>query len=475
MKILLVQPKMNMRPMDTKLKTRMSPSLALLTLAKLTPSRHHIKIINENIEKINFKEESDLVAITVTVDVFQRAVQIASGFMGRGIAVVAGGIHITAAPEQSAPFFNAICVGAAERVWQKILTDVENDTLQKIYKDTDNLNGNEICAPDYNATDHKKYLYTNVISTSRGCPHKCGFCYNSCTHSVKYVNRPIEDCLADIAALKTKHIMFIDDNFIGNPSWTREFLIRIEPLKLKWNAAVTVNILNHLDLLDLMKKTGCQSLFIGFETINARSLQNINKYQNNTTRYDILIHEIHSRGIMINASIVFGLSEDDKSIFNNTLNWLVKNRIETVTAHILTPYPGTVLYKDMMTKNQIKDFDLSHYNTAHAVCEHKHLSQKQLYEGYINFYKKFYSIKNIIRRIPKDNTQKVPFLLFNFLYRKYGKLTEILSSVIPLNLLGKIAENYSYFSGRQKKSAEIYHTDDYNTHSNYSVLQRINH
>jgi radical SAM superfamily enzyme YgiQ (UPF0313 family) len=342
-------------------------------------------------------------------------------------------------------------VGAAERVWQRILADKENKTLQKTYKDSDNLKGSEICSPDYAAINSGKYLYTNVISTSRGCPHKCDFCYNSCSESVKYINRPIEDCLADITALKTKHIMFIDDNFIGNPNWTREFLLRIEPINLKWNAAVSVNILNHLDLLDLMKRTGCQSLFIGFETINTQSLRRVHKTQNNVDKYDVLIREIHSRCIMINASIVFGLPDDDDSIFKSTLNWLVKNRVETVTAHILTPYPGTALYQNMLSSNQIKDFNLSRYNTAHVVFGHEHLTQKQLYKGYINFYKKFYSIKNIIKRIPKDKAQRVPFLLFNFLYRKYGKLTEVLSNVIPLNLLGKIAEHFSYFRGKRCK------------------------
>ena len=448
MRILLIQPKMNMRPMDTKLKTRMSPSLALLTLAQLTPPNHQVRIINENIEKINFNEQVDLAAITTTVDVFPRAVKIASEFQRRGVSVVAGGIHVTATPGESAPFFNAICMGAAERVWKKILIDAENNTLQRIYKDTRNLDGSEICAPDYNAMDPKKYLYTNVISTSRGCPHKCDFCYNSCAESVKYVNRRIDDIIADITALKTKHIMFIDDNFIGNPNWTREFLSRIEPLNLKWNAAVTVSILNHPDLLDLMKRTGCQSLFIGYETINAHSLQSVHKNQNNTGKYNALIREIHSRGIMINASLVFGLPEDDESIFEKTLDWLVKNRIETVTAHILTPYPGTTLYKNTISKNQIIDFDLSHYNTAHVVFEHEKMTAKQLYEGYINFYKKFYSIKSIIKRIPADKAQWTPFLLFNFLYRKYGKITEALSCIVPLNLLGKIAVNFSYLRCR---------------------------
>jgi radical SAM superfamily enzyme YgiQ (UPF0313 family) len=287
MKIKLIQPAMLPRPMDTKLKTRMSPSLALLTIANLTPKQHEVNIENENIEKIDFDEPVDLVAITVTVDVMNRAVEISKEFQNRGVTVIAGGIHITADPEGAVDSFDAISVGMAERVWAKILKDKENNSLKKIYYDMGNISGKEIVSPNYDIIDNKKYLYTNIISTSRGCPFQCDFCYNSCPNALKtYINRPIEDVIKDINALKTRHIMFIDDNFIGNPKWTKELLKEIKPLKLKWNAAVTSNIVDMSELLDEMKESGCQSLFIGFESINSKSLESVHKVQNSVSRYE---------------------------------------------------------------------------------------------------------------------------------------------------------------------------------------------
>jgi len=135
MKIKLIQPKMLPRPMDTQLKTRLSPSLALLTIANLTPKEHEVIIENENVEKIDFDEPVDLAAITVTVDVMNRAVEISKEFQNRGVKVIAGGIHITADPEGALNSFDAICVGMAERVWTKILKDKENNSLKKIYYD----------------------------------------------------------------------------------------------------------------------------------------------------------------------------------------------------------------------------------------------------------------------------------------------------------------------------------------------------
>ncbi|AJA48324.1 Fe-S oxidoreductase [Clostridium pasteurianum DSM 525 = ATCC 6013] len=445
MKIKLIQPAMLPRPMDTKLKTRMSPSLALLTIANLTPKEYEVIIENENVEKIDFDEHVDLVAITVTVDVMNRALEISKEFKNRGITVIAGGIHITADPEGVLNSFDAICVGMAERVWAKILKDKENNSLKNIYYDMENLAGKEIVSPNYYIIDNKKYLYTNIISTSRGCPFECDFCYNSCKNVLKtYINRPIDDVIKDINALKTRHIMFIDDNFIGNSKWTKKVLKEIKPLKLKWNAAVTSNIVYMPELLDEMKESGCQSLFIGFESINSKSIDSVHKVQNSVKRYEKLVDEIHKRGIMINASFVFGLDEDDVSVFKNTLEWIVKNKIETVTSHILTSYPGTKLYSSLIEENRIVDFNLSNYNTAHVVYKPKNMTAEELYNGYLWIYKEVYTFKNIMKRLPKSKKQWIPFLTFNFLYRKFGKLTELLCNIVSFKNIGRFFRWLAY-------------------------------
>ena len=428
--------------MDTGLKAKMSPSLALLTIVNLTPAEHNVIIVNENISRVDFDYPADLVAITVTVDVLNRAAQIAGAFRKRGVSVVAGGIHITADPENALPFFDAVCVGRDETTWPKLLGDIAEGRLRKIYYD--DHNDPTICAPNYHVPDAKKYIYNNIVSASRGCPFRCAFCYNSCNKATPYLNRPAADVLRDIEAIHRKHILFVDDNFIGNPQWTREFLTALLPYRVKWSAAVSANILDYPELLDLMEQSGCQSLFIGFETINQQSLDAVHKRQNHTARYEDIVRELHRRGVMVNASIVFGLPGDGPDVFRNTLDWMMAHKVETVTAHILTPYPGSALYRDMLAKNLITDFDLSHYNTAHVVFRPEKMSAEQLYQGYIRFYKELYSFKNILKRIPDNRRQRIPYLCFNLLYRKYGGFTELLSRVIPLELLGQLAARISY-------------------------------
>ena len=263
---------MNSRPMDTELKTRMSPSLALLTLMRLTPEGHEVVIVNENLDNIDYNCQADLVGITITLDVMPRACRIAEEFHKRGVTVVAGGIHVTCNPEDCLPYFDAVCIGAAERVWARMIEDASRGELHKAYDDMEKFRGDEIVSPMYEKVDRNRYLYTNVITTSRGCPNRCDFCYNSCQNR-GYVTRPIADVLRDIKTLGTRHVLFIDDNFIGTPSYTRELLGEIRDLNLKWSAAVTTKILNDPDLLDLMAETGCQSLFIGFESINNTALK----------------------------------------------------------------------------------------------------------------------------------------------------------------------------------------------------------
>lgn len=445
MKIKLIQPRMSLRPMDSEFKRRMSPSLALLILAALTPDTHEVCIEDENITPIDFGDTPDLVGITVNVDTSTRAYQIASAFRAKGVPVVAGGIHPSSSPDEALQHFDSICIGEAEEQWPRILQDLLQGQLKREYKSDAPVAPASIPMPRRSLIAAEQYLYTNVCVTSRGCPFRCEFCYNSCDYTHKrFQTRPIDHVLEEIAQLGTKHVMFIDDNFIGDPEWTRVFLQRIKPLGLKWNAAVSSNVGKHLDLLDEMKASGCQSLFIGFESINQLSVSSVGKHQNKVQSYEALIRELHEREIMINASLVFGFDHDTPSVFQETLDWLVEHRIETMTAHILTPYPGTILYNRLQQEGRIIDRDLSHYNTAHVVFQPAQMSAQQLLDGYLWMYREFYAFRNILRRMPESGARRIPYLLFNLFYRKMGGLTSALAKHGAMNLVGRVARRISY-------------------------------
>lgn len=445
MYIKLIQPLMTLRPMDSAFKRAMAPSLALLTLAALTPREHNVTIADENVGTLQLDDSPDLVGITVNVDTFPRACVLAAHYRKRGIPVVAGGIHVSAVYDRLEGIFDAVCVGEAENVWETILEDARKGNLQKLYRSPLPARASCIPAPRWEAINPNKYLYTNVVCTSRGCPHRCAFCYNSCEYRCnRLVCRPIEDVLAEIRGLGTRHVLFIDDNFIGNVPRTRELLREMKPMKLSFNAAVSADLLENPGLLDQLAEAGCRSLFIGFETINEQNLRAVDKKQNKLADYEKLISEIHKRGIMINASLVFGFDGDTPRVFDDTLAWLIRNKIETMTAHILTPYPGTVLYKEMEAAGRITDWNPAHYNTSHVVFAPKGMTPEQLREGYLEIYKKFYTVRNIFRRLPESRKQRAPYLLFNLCYRKLGKPFGKIGSWGLMGAVGKIARRLAY-------------------------------
>ena len=197
------------------------------------------------------------------------------------------------------------------------------------------------------------------------------------------------------------------------------------------------------EFLDELCASGWQGVFIGFESVDNDSLGSVHKVQNRAEFYDTAVQALHERGIMINASFVFGLDNDTPETFPATLKWIVKHRIETVTSHILTPYPGTKLYARLESEGRITERDLGKYNTANVVFRPKGMTAQELYDGYLGIYRDVYSLPNIFRRLPASRRQRAPYLLFNLLYRKYGRLTDAACRLVGYKRIGALAERWS--------------------------------
>ncbi len=158
-------------------------------------------------------------------------------------------------------FADSVCIGEAEELWETILEDVANDQLKERYFNSKPTDMSKAPMPNWRLLVSSNYLYTNTVLTSRGCPFKCDFCYNSCEYVHKvFRNKSMDNVIKEIQELPTRQVMFIEDNFIGNVPWTKEFISRIRPMGLKWHAAVSVNLVNYPDLIEEMRDSGCQSL-----------------------------------------------------------------------------------------------------------------------------------------------------------------------------------------------------------------------
>ncbi len=441
----LIAPRMSRRPMDSDWKTRMSPPLALLTVAALTPPEHRVTLHDENIERPRLDLRPDLVGLTVKADTFARACELAAHWRRLGVPVVFGGIHPTACPDECAPFADALVIGEAEPVWSALLADLAAGRLQPRYQAAAPADLAAVPPPRWDLLNGGKYLFTNTLTMSRGCPWQCDFCYSSSPNLPRgHRMKPVAHILDEIRALGTDHVMFIDDNFIGSPGRARELVAALAPLGLTWHAAVSADIGERLELLDAMAAAGCQSLFIGFETVNQANLRGCRKAQNRVAAYDATLREIHARGLMVNASLVFGFDEDGPEVFAETVDWLERNRVATMTAHILTPYPGTRLHQRLLAAGRIVERDLRRYNTAYAVFQPARMSAAELEAGYRWAYRRFYAWRSIWRRQPLAAAQRVAFWEFNLLYRKFGKLTCWAGRLFGMRTLARLARAVAY-------------------------------
>jgi len=445
MKIKLISPKSSVRPMDSAWKTQMSPPLPLLVLGALTPPGHEVSLADENVERLRLDDHPDLVGLTVKVDTLYRAADIARKYRRRGIPVVMGGIHATARPSDCLPIADSVVIGEAESIWPRLLEDAARGRLRRVYRNRGPVDIATVPVPQWRLLHDQRYLFTNTIRIGRGCPWRCDFCYNSASNvDARYRMKPIRNILTEIESLGVRHVMFIDDNFIGNPTRSRTLLNELRKMDLVWHTAVSADIGHHDDLLDLMADSGCKSLFVGFESVNQANLRQCRKAQNRCEEYEQTIARIHARGMMVNASLVFGFDEDESDVFANTVHWLVRNHVATMTAHILTTYPGTRLYRNLLTEGRIIDHDLRHYNTAHCVFRPKKMTPDELEAGHRRAYKEFYSWPNILRRRPLAPGQMKAYLEFNLVYRKYGKLTCWIGKAVGMRMLARLARMIAY-------------------------------
>jgi radical SAM superfamily enzyme YgiQ (UPF0313 family) len=237
-----------------------------------------------------------------------------------------------------------------------------------------------------------RYLVPNSIVVSRGCPHHCTFCYKDAFFAGGrgFYTQLVDDALAEIARLPGRHLYFLDDHLLGNPRFARELFHGMKGMGRVFQGAATVDSILRDDLVEDAAAAGLRSLFVGFETLSSNSLAGAGKRQNLGRDYREVTRRLDSLGIMINGSFVFGLDGDDQNVFARTVDWAIQAGITTATFHILTPYPGTALFTDMVRQNRIETRNWDLYDTRHVIYRPTGLSAEELKRGYDRAYESFY-------------------------------------------------------------------------------------
>jgi radical SAM superfamily enzyme YgiQ (UPF0313 family) len=398
--------------------------LALPTLAAHTPSHHEVKIIDEEIEDINFDDVADLVGITAMSFKARRAYEIALEFKKRGAKVVMGGIHASMCPDEALRYVDTVVIGEAEDIWENVVTDAESGVLNKIYKADDFPNLQRSKTPRYDLVKNRRYGYT-YLQTTRGCPHNCKFCTVTKQNGRRVRKKLPEQVIAELdALLKLKpkkefvfrdknegqykkyagNIAFIDDNFAID----REHALSVCNALIKyqkdnnfmigWYTQVNINIGFDEELLDAMATSNCFYLFIGVESINPDILKKMNKRMNMPERYVEAIGNIHRRGIRIIASTIIG---EDGTTWESTMalkSFLEENNILHNLVNILTPYPGTEILDDFVKEKRLLTRDPQKYNIRNVVFKPKDISKEQLEEMYVWLCRSLFDYRASYRR-----------------------------------------------------------------------------
>ncbi len=397
MKITLISP--SLKDVRNTGKSFHLPQIALALLAKMTPPDIDVSIVDEIIQPLDFDSKIDLVGITVNSKTVVRSYEIADEFRRRDVPVVLGGIHPTVACQEAIKHADAVVIGEAEGIWEKLLEDFKKGSLQKLYKNHTYPNLQNQPIPVRDLFDKNKYITVNMIQTSRGCPYACTFCVVSSMYGKGVRLRPVNDVINEVKTLKGNEVFFVDDNIFWRKDYTKELFTKLIPLKKKWVSQASVTITNDKETLKLFSKSGCQGLLLGFETPFIDSLKEAGKFQNVKNDYIETINKLHDHGMSVVGTFVVGFDSQGKDCFEKLLDFILKSKIDVVEVNILMPYPGTALYKKMKKEGRlIDDAWWLKFEANDVVFKPKLMTREELYQGWIWTIKELYKICPMLKR-----------------------------------------------------------------------------
>ena len=377
------------------------PPLSIATLAGLTPDGHTLSYVDESILPVDYSIEPDLVAVTAMTPLAPRGYEIGDRFRQMGVKVIIGGIHASNMPEEAALHADSVVVGEADEIWEEILKDAEQGRLKPRYRQEGFTSMDRVPPADRSIYPKKGYFFENMIQTTRGCPYRCEFCTVTSLFGGTYRIRPVDIVCKEVASLsKTPgYIFFADDNLIARTDHAHGLMEQLKELRLRWVCQAPITIAKDQSMLKEFYQSGCHGIFIGFESLEQENLNVMGKTQNTVSFYEECIKRIHDQGIGVYGSFVFGYDHDTIAVFDKFLGFANRNTLDGAFLPVLTPFPGTRVYKRLKEEGRINTEDWRYYDMATVVYRPRNMTADQLQEGFWKVNKGFYSISSTLRRL----------------------------------------------------------------------------
>ena len=422
MKILLVSPSVD--PNEKTNKQMLMPQLALFILQGLTPKEHQVVTVDEEAEDIDLEQDCDLVGISFMTSNASRAYWLAQEFKKRGRTVVLGGVHPTLLPDEALPHGDSVVIGEAEGVWAELLEDYQNGCLKKRYHNP-RPDLSKYVPKDFSKIT-KRHLFGLVpIMTSRGCPYHCDFCCVTDLFGKEIRHIPVDNVVRDIKESGRKRFMFLDDNIIGHASYAKELFAALKPLNISWVGQSSISLLvKDNELLKLAAESGCKGLFVGLESVKETQMSSLRKSFSSLQGLENGLKKMRQAGVFVHASMIFGFDEDTEEVFDDTVEFLIKNKVHTVAFNVLTPYPGTKTFQKMKEEGRLLTDNWKYYDHSTVVFQPKNMSPYELMAGKIRARKTFYRPWSILRRLLGNLRHPAVYLAMNWGHIKGVKVEE---------------------------------------------------